>query len=141
MKNPLQLAGLGLSRVRGGRMCEANAEAVQRFTLKNAVGRDAWERRGDAVPDIVHSDVMMPHLDGLESCRRIKADPRWRKVPAVPRSAEGAVDHPVDGRAAGADDYQAKLFSVAELLLSAGYFSRRHRQVQGNGPASRADFS
>ena len=77
------------------------------------VGLQALER---ATPEIIVSDVMMPHLNGLEFCRRLRAKEAWRKIPVILLSAKAAVDHRVEGLKAGADDYMAKPFSVAELL-------------------------
>lgn len=79
-------------------------------------GLVALQRLEDAVPDIIVSDVMMPHLNGYELCQRIRADERWRKIPVVMLSAKAAVDHRIEGLKAGADDYLGKPFSVAELL-------------------------
>ncbi|TVP81828.1 MAG: response regulator [Puniceicoccaceae bacterium] len=70
----------------------------------------------DSLPDIVLSDVMMPHLNGLELCRQIKAEPRWSALPVILLSAKAAVDNRVEGLRAGADDYLSKPFSVPELL-------------------------
>lgn len=87
------------------------------YQVSEAVdGRKAWEGMVDFDPEIIVSDVMMPHVDGLELCRRLKAEPRWREVPVLLLSAKGSVDHRVEGLEAGADDYVAKPFSVAELL-------------------------
>lgn len=69
-----------------------------------------------AVPDIILSDVMMPHLNGLELCRLLKDDERWRQIPVLLLSAKAAVDHRVEGLKAGADDYLGKPFSVPELM-------------------------
>ena len=79
-------------------------------------GLAALERLEEAVPDIIVSDVMMPHMNGYELCQRIRADERWRKIPVVMLSAKAAVDHRIEGLKAGADDYLGKPFSVAELL-------------------------
>ena len=76
----------------------------------------AWAGLEAFAPEIIVSDVMMPHVDGLELCRLLKGSPRWRKVPVLLLSAKGSVDHRVEGLQAGADDYVAKPFSVAELL-------------------------
>lgn len=79
-------------------------------------GAAALERLAEAAPDIIVSDVMMPRLNGLEFCQRIRADERWRKIPLILLSAKAAVDHRVEGLRAGANDYLGKPFSVAELL-------------------------
>lgn len=68
------------------------------------------------VPDVILSDVMMPHLNGLELCQQLKGDERWRQIPVILLSAKAAVDQRVEGLRAGADDYLGKPFSVPELL-------------------------
>jgi PAS domain S-box-containing protein len=87
------------------------------YLVSEAVdGKKAWDAMDEFAPEIIVSDVMMPHVDGLDLCRRLKAAPRWRDVPVLLLSAKGSVDHRVEGLQAGADDYVAKPFSVAELL-------------------------
>lgn len=81
-----------------------------------ANGLLALEQLEKATPAIVVSDVMMPHLNGLDLCRRLRADARWQSVPVILLSAKAAVDHRVEGLNAGANDYLAKPFSVVELL-------------------------
>jgi PAS domain S-box-containing protein len=79
-------------------------------------GRAALESLDQALPEIIVSDVMMPRLDGLNLCRRLKANPQWRSIPILLLSAKAAVDNRVEGLEAGAEDYLGKPFSVAELL-------------------------
>jgi len=68
-------------------------------------------------------DVMMPHLDGLETCRRIRAS--GDRVPILMLTARTAVDDRVEGLDAGADDYLAKPFSLDELLARMRALLRR----------------
>ena len=87
------------------------------YTVMEAVnGEAAWEKLARVWPEIVLSDVMMPQVDGLELCRRLRADEKWRTLPVILLSAKGSTDHRVEGLQAGADDYLAKPFSMAELL-------------------------
>lgn len=87
------------------------------FDVREAAnGLRALEELEKAVPAIVVSDVMMPHLNGLDLCRRIRAEPRLQGLPVILLSAKAAVDHRVEGLKAGADDYMAKPFAVPELL-------------------------
>ena len=82
-------------------------------------GEEALEilaKAGADAPDIVLADVMMPGMDGLELCRRMRAEPRWAALPVVLLSAKAQADQRVEGLRAGADDYVAKPFSVPELL-------------------------
>jgi two-component system response regulator MprA len=68
-------------------------------------------------------DVMMPHLDGLETCRRVRAS--GDRVPILMLTARTTVDDRVEGLDAGADDYLAKPFSLDELLARIRALLRR----------------
>src|SRR6266851_6314191 len=65
-------------------------------------------------PDIVLLDVMMPGLDGFETCRRIKADPATADIPVIMVTALSDVDDLVRGFEAGADDFVTKPFNGLE---------------------------
>lgn len=73
--------------------------------------------------DLIILDVMMPHLDGLEACRRIRAG--GDDVPILMLTARTAVDDRVEGLDAGADDYLAKPFALDELLARIRALLRR----------------
>jgi DNA-binding response OmpR family regulator len=73
-------------------------------------------------PDLVILDVMMPHIDGFEVCRRIR---RMTKIPIIFLSAKGQVDDKVRGLNIGADDYLVKPFEPAELLARVEAVLRR----------------
>jgi len=66
-------------------------------------------------PDLITLDIMMPHMDGIELCRRLRARPNMAEVPILMVTAKGAVPDLVDGLDAGADDYLAKPFDIREL--------------------------
>jgi putative two-component system response regulator len=66
-------------------------------------------------PDVILLDINMPGLDGLEVCRRLKADPATRLIPVVLISGLSAVADRVRGIEAGADDFLTKPFAGAEL--------------------------
>jgi two-component system response regulator MprA len=76
-------------------------------------------------PDLVILDVMMPGLDGLEVCRRLRAGER-RNVPILMLTAKDAVPDRVAGLDAGADDYLVKPFAFDELLARIRALLRRH---------------
>ncbi|SEG81390.1 PAS domain S-box-containing protein [Thermomonospora echinospora] len=79
-------------------------------------GRQALEAvRADA-PDLVVSDVMMPHMDGLQLVGALRNDPRTAAVPVLLLSARAGEDASIEGLQAGADDYLVKPFAAAELL-------------------------
>lgn len=73
--------------------------------------------------DLVVLDVMMPHVDGIEACRRIRAS--GNSVPIFMLTAKVAVGDRVEGLDAGADDYVAKPFALDELLARIRALLRR----------------
>jgi two-component system response regulator MprA len=82
---------------------------------------------GGPPPDAVVLDVLMPRLDGLEACRRLRAS--GVSVPVLMLTARAEVDSRVAGLDAGADDYLSKPFALAELLARLRALLRR----AGNG--------
>jgi two-component system response regulator MprA len=74
-------------------------------------------------PDAIVLDVMMPHVDGLETCRRIRA--RGDATPILILTARHEVSDRVDGLDAGADDYMVKPFALEELLARLRALLRR----------------
>jgi signal transduction histidine kinase len=70
----------------------------------------------EQLPDGVLSDVMMARLDGLELCRRLKADLVTRHIPVILVSARHGAEATLEGFSAGADDYIVKPFSAPELI-------------------------
>jgi two-component system response regulator MprA len=86
-------------------------------------GEAALEQTLDALPDVVILDVMLPGLDGLEVCRRMRAaEPR---LPILLLTARDRVPDRVAGLDAGADDYLVKPFAFDELLARIRALLRR----------------
>src|SRR5438876_786656 len=71
-------------------------------------GQEALDLFANHPPDLVLLDVMMPRLDGVEVCRRLKNNPETRLTPVVLVTALSALDDRVRGLEAGADDFLAK---------------------------------
>jgi two-component system cell cycle response regulator len=67
--------------------------------------------------DLVLLDVVMPGMDGFETCRRIRANPSTRHIPVILVTALNDLDHKVQGQQAGADDFVCKPFDRNELLI------------------------
>jgi len=83
---------------------------------------DSLERR---VPDLVILDIMMPEMDGITVCRRLREDPRYISLPVVFLTAKGTTDDVVAGLDAGADDYVVKPFELSELRARISAVLRR----------------
>ena len=76
-------------------------------------GEDALWMAGSTPYDAIVLDVMLPGIDGFETCRRLRADGVW--APILMLTARDSVEDRVAGLDGGADDYLAKPFSFAEL--------------------------
>ncbi len=85
-----------------------------------AVARDGAQgidRALDLMPDLIVSDVMMPHKDGFEVCHTLKTDTRTSHIPIILLTAKADIDSRIAGLKRGADDYLAKPFHKEELLV------------------------
>jgi class 3 adenylate cyclase len=79
-------------------------------------GRQALEVLARVRPDLILLDVMMPEMDGFETCKRIKQSEEWRHIPVIFLTAKTEVADIVQGFEIGAVDYVAKPFHAHELL-------------------------
>ncbi len=77
---------------------------------------EALEGAQEQVPDLILLDLMMPDMDGLEVCRRLKADPVLKAIPVIFLTASNEMEHLVNGFEVGAVDYITKPFNAPELL-------------------------
>ncbi|WP_315814999.1 hybrid sensor histidine kinase/response regulator transcription factor [Paraflavitalea speifideaquila] len=80
-------------------------------------GLKALEQMERIMPDLVICDVMMPNMNGLDFCSRVKNAPATCHIPIIMLSARGAEDHHMEGYEVGADAYMAKPFQSAHLKL------------------------
>jgi len=80
-------------------------------------GLVALEVIEEHTPDLILLDVMMPNLDGNETCRRIRADNRFRQTPIIFLTAKSSSDSRIEGLVEGANDYLTKPYERSELLL------------------------
>ncbi|HMK46258.1 MAG TPA: response regulator [Methanocella sp.] len=80
-------------------------------------GREALEKIGKDVPDLILLDIMMPQMDGWEVYQRIRADPQTSKVPVAMLTAKSqSIDKMIGLHVVQVDDYITKPFGRAELL-------------------------
>ena len=113
-----------------------------RVTLA-ASGEDGLKAALRERPDLVILDLMLPGMDGLEVCRRLKADPPTRGVPVIMVTAKGEEADVVIGLELGADDYLTKPFSPKILMARIRTVIRRREQQgadHGDEPIRRGDI-
>ncbi len=101
------------------------AEGFEVTTADN--GEDALQLIAETPPDLILLDWMMPHVSGIEVCRRLKARPETRGIPIIMLSARSEEVDKVRGLETGADDYVIKPYSVSELMARLRAHLRRTR--------------
>jgi len=91
--------------------------AMEGYEVLTALdGEQALEKARSEQPDLIVLDIMMPKLDGYETCRMLKGDDITREIPVILLSAKGRnVDQKI-GFEVGADDYITKPFSPRKLV-------------------------
>jgi phosphate regulon transcriptional regulator PhoB len=95
-------------------------------TLGN--GKQALELIAREHPDLLVLDLMLPGMDGMELCRRLRADPTTQGIPIVMLTARGEEVDRILGLEMGADDYLPKPFSPRELVARVKAVLRRRIQ-------------
>ncbi|NDC63402.1 MAG: DNA-binding response regulator, partial [Planctomycetia bacterium] len=90
-----------------------------------ATGEDALKTARKQPPDLIVLDLMLPAVDGLEVCRRLKGDPKTRDIPIIMLTAKSEESDMVAGLERGADDYIAKPFSPRVLAARIKALLRR----------------
>ncbi len=88
-------------------------------------------------PDLIILDLMLPGIDGLEVCRRLKADENTSSVPIIMLTAKGEEVDRVVGLEMGADDYLVKPFSIRELIARVKAVLRRYKRKEEKPPLVR----
>ncbi len=106
------------------------------YTVESvATGEAALEAARRRIPDAVVLDLLLPGLDGVEVCRRLKADEATRAVPILMLTAKSEDSDIVSGLEVGADDYITKPFSPRVLLARLQTALRRVRDSRGDSGA------
>jgi DNA-binding response OmpR family regulator len=88
-------------------------------------GREAISAITSRPPDVLVLDLMLPQVDGLEICRRVRANPATAAMPIIMLTARGEESDRIVGLELGADDYIAKPFSPNELVARVRALLRR----------------
>ncbi|MBK8229668.1 MAG: response regulator [Candidatus Eisenbacteria bacterium] len=91
-------------------------------------GEDAVAKAVEHQPDLTLLDVMMPGIDGYETCKRLRALPELRRMPVILVSAKAMPSERLRGFEAGADDYVTKPFDHDELCAKVRVFIGMERR-------------
>lgn len=108
-----------------------NLERENYTVVKAGSGEKALQKIAKDRPDMVLLDLMLPGTDGLQVCKKIKADPGTARIPVIMVTAKGEEADIITGLEAGADDYITKPFRPKELIARVRAVLRRGARDNG----------
>jgi DNA-binding response OmpR family regulator len=118
-------------------LVEANLRSEGFEVIKGSNGREAVQRTSSDKPDLVLLDVMMPEVNGIEACERIRG---FSNVPIIMLTAKGEEEDQIRGLNVGADDYIVKPFSIDQLLARVSAVLRRSQLSASENTESQFDY-
>jgi twitching motility two-component system response regulator PilG len=87
-------------------------------------GFDALSKVNDHDPQLIFCDILMPRLDGYQTCAIIKRNPRFQNVPVIMLSSKDGLFDKARGRMVGSEEYLTKPFTKEQLLKAVEQFCR-----------------
>ncbi len=90
-------------------------------------GFDALAKVSDHDPELIFCDILMPRLDGYQTCAIIKRNPRFAHVPVIMLSSKDGLFDKARGRMVGSEDYLTKPFTKEQLLRAVEAYRRSAR--------------
>lgn len=100
------------------------------YVIEASDGANGLSIANESVPDLIVSDVMMPVMDGLSFCRKIKDEPMTSHIPVILLTARSTESQQLEGLDSGADAYMTKPFSSQLLLARIDNLLKSRRQLK-----------
>jgi signal transduction histidine kinase/ligand-binding sensor domain-containing protein/AraC-like DNA-binding protein len=104
--------------------------SVDYKVIKANNGNDGWKLAFERTPDLIVSDIMMPGIDGLQLCRKVKSTIETSHIPVVLLTAKTNIEHEIEGLEIGADEYVHKPFHPRLLKLKVDKIIEAREQIK-----------
>jgi twitching motility two-component system response regulator PilG len=129
MNQPAELTGLKVMVIDDSNTIRRSAEIfLGQAGCKVIVaedGFDALAKIADNDPDLIFCDILMPRLDGYQTCALIKKSPRFHEIPVIMLSSKDGLFDRARGRMVGSEQYLTKPFTKDSLLKAVAQCARR----------------
>ena len=129
MNQPAELTGLKVMVIDDSNTIRRSAEIfLGQAGCKVIVaedGFDALAKIADNDPDLIFCDILMPRLDGYQTCALIKKSPRFHEIPVIMLSSKDGLFDRARGRMVGSEQYLTKPFTKDSLLKAVAQYARR----------------
>ena len=127
MSDPLQLSGIKVMVIDDSNTIRKSAEIFLTQAGAQVVlaedGFDALAKINDHQPDVVFCDILMPRLDGYQTCALIKKNPKFGATPVIMLSSKDGLFDRARGRMVGSDEYLTKPFTKDSLLATVAEYA------------------
>jgi twitching motility two-component system response regulator PilG len=127
VSDPLQLSGIKVMVIDDSNTIRKSAEIFLTQAGAQVVlaedGFDALAKINDHQPDVVFCDILMPRLDGYQTCALIKKNPKFGATPVIMLSSKDGLFDRARGRMVGSDEYLTKPFTKDSLLATVAEYA------------------